>query len=206
MERLLTRASDGICHYCTRLKPLTTVKLVQVRRGASPYADFCLIPCRLRQISQLSSFVEAELDYHRQSMDILQGLFEALQQKWDFPLASMSQAWYIAKENHSKDVALLTGVPGQWCRWKQGGKKAGEALKQKMTIFAQCNCGRKLKQEISLCRLLIKCLATNPCLLLRCHTGAGECIQSPTHGACSTPCCLLLQLQQDALALHGHQS
>ena len=33
------------------------------------------------QVSQLASFVEAELDYHRQACDILQSLSEVLQQK-----------------------------------------------------------------------------------------------------------------------------
>ncbi|XP_074650813.1 endophilin-A-like [Tubulanus polymorphus] len=35
----------------------------------------------VEQISQLASFVEAQIDYHRQAQDVLQGLFETLQNK-----------------------------------------------------------------------------------------------------------------------------
>ncbi|KAK2152887.1 hypothetical protein LSH36_315g01007 [Paralvinella palmiformis] len=44
-------------------------------------AMFNVLDNDAEQVSQLASFVEAELDYHRQACDILQSLSEALQQK-----------------------------------------------------------------------------------------------------------------------------
>lgn len=40
-----------------------------------------IFPSQVEQISQLGSFIEAELEYHKQAVDILASTLESIQEK-----------------------------------------------------------------------------------------------------------------------------